>query len=265
MIMNELSHSTSAAENLSASVSSFSTAKLLQTWERGQRQLHIEKALTLLAAAHPDSAREALATLSIGQRDAGLISLREQLFGSHLSSLTDCPACGERLELNFNVNDIRVSTSPTDYTVSLHEAGYELQLRLPNSLDLLRLTDCVSRDDMRSRLFEQCIIHVTHKAPAESTTQPDEMPEQIVELAIERLGKADPQADVEIALNCPECGHKWHTAFDIVSYLWSELQAWVMQLFREVHLLASAYGWHESDILNMTAQRRQCYLELLSQ
>jgi len=265
MIMYELSPSTSAAENLSASVSSFSSAKLLQIWERGQRELHTEKALTLLAAAHPDNARETLATLSIGQRDAGLISLRELLFGSHLSSLTDCPACNERLELNFNVNDIRVSASPTDSTISLHEDGYELQLRLPNSLDLLRLTDCISRDEMRSRLFEQCLIHVTHKGQAEFTKQPDEMPERIVELAIERLGEADPQADVEIALTCPECGHEWQTAFDIVSYLWSELQAWAMQLFREVHLLASAYGWPESDILNMTAQRRHCYLELLYQ
>jgi hypothetical protein len=32
---------------------------------------------------------------------------------------------------------------------------------------------------------------------------------------------------------------------------------------REVHLLASAYGWRESDILAMTPWRRQLYLELV--
>ena len=31
----------------------------------------------------------------------------------------------------------------------------------------------------------------------------------------------------------------------------------------EVHVLASSYGWRESDILNMSAWRRQYYLDLI--
>ena len=262
--MNEVSSSTSASGNLSAPVSSFSAAKLLQVWERGQRQLHVEKALTLLAAGHPENEPNMLAALSIGQRDAGLISLREQLFGAQLSSLTDCPACGERLELNFNVNDIRASASPAEAAISFSEADYELQLRLPNSRDLLLVTECGSREEMRARLFEQCVVQLAYHGQVESAKRCEEIPAEIIELAIGRLGDADPQADVEIALTCPECGHAWQTNFDIVSYLWSELHAWAMQLLREVHLLASAYGWRESDIINMTAQRRQSYLELLT-
>jgi hypothetical protein len=263
--MNEVSHSTSPAENLRAPVSSLSTTKLLQVWERGQRQLHTEKALTLLSLAYPENAREMLATLSIGQRDAALISLREELFGSELSSLTDCPGCAERLELNFGVNDIRVSAQSDDTTITFREADYELRLRLPNSLDLLTLNDCLSREEMRSKLLEECVVQVVYHGEVQAAKSLDGMPTKIGELAIGRLGEADPQADVEIGLTCPECGHEWHTTFDIVSYLWSELQTWAMKLFRDVHLLASAYGWHESDILNMTAQRRQCYLELIGQ
>ena len=236
-----------------------SAAKLLQVWERGQLQTPVEKALTLLAAAYPDATRESLATLSIGERDSGLLSLREQFFGTQLSSLTDCPACGEQLELNFNVADIRTSSSP-HVPLQLSHSGYELELRLPNSLDLLQLTNCSTVAAMRARLFEQCVVRVVHNGTVERA---DEMPVEVVSLAIERIGEADPQADVEVDLNCPECRHVWQTGFDIVSYLWSELHSWAWQMLREVHVLASNYGWREEEILSMTPQRRRGYLEIL--
>jgi hypothetical protein len=261
--MNEVSFSGSPAGYASAAAQSFSAARLLQIWECGQRQLPVEKALTLLAAAFPDTARETLATLSIGRRDASLLALRETLFGSQFNSVTDCPICGERLELNFNVADIRISSPPPDASLSLSRSGYELQLRLPNSLDLLRLTDCANLDEMRARLFEQCLLSITREGQPAPAEQLKEIPDEIVEVAIERMGEADPQADVEVNLKCPDCQYEWQTGFDIVSYLWSELHTWAMQLLREVHLLASSYGWFESDILSMSMQRRRCYLELL--
>jgi hypothetical protein len=264
--MNEVSFSGSGspAGDASASAHFISAAKLLEVWERGQHQVHVEKALTLLAAAYPNASRETLATLTIGQRDASLIALRERLFGAQLTSLTDCPACGERLELSFNVLDIRTSPeAEPDATLSLSRSGYELQLRLPNSLDLLVLTDCPSLGEMRAKLFEQCVRRITHQGRIESAEQLKEMPSEIVELAIERIGEADPQADVEINLLCPSCQHGWQTSFDIVSYLWTELHAWAAQLLRAVHLLASTYGWRESDILSMSPRRRRCYLEML--
>ena len=230
-----------------------SATSLLQVWERGQLQAPVEKALTLLAAAYPDATREELAMLSIGRRDASLLSLRERLFGSQLSSLTDCPACGEQLELNFNVADIRATAPAAGSSLSVDESGYELELRLPNSFDLLRLANCSTVDEMRSQLFAQCVTH-----------GPDELPAEIVNLAIVRMGEADPQADVEVDLSCPECRHVWQTGFDIVTYLWSELHTWAGQMLREVHLLASSYGWSEADILNMSAPRRRGYLEMLA-
>lgn len=237
-----------------------SATSLLQVWERGQLQVPVEKALTLLAAAYPDATHEELAMLSIGRRDASLLSLREQLFGSQLSSLTDCPVCGEQLELNFNVADVRATAPSLEAPLSVCEAGYELELRLPNSLDLLQLANCSTIGEMRSQLFAQCVMRVAHEGESESA----ELPTEIVDHAIARMGEADPQADVEVDLNCPECRHVWQTGFDIVSYLWSELHTWAGQMLREVHLLASSYGWSESDILNMSAPRRRGYLEMLA-
>jgi hypothetical protein len=49
--------------------------------------------------------------------------------------------------------------------------------------------------------------------------------------------------------------------FDIVSFLWTEIAAEAKRLLREVHILASAYGWREADIFSLSPLRRQFYLE----
>ena len=76
------------------------------------------------------------------------------------------------------------------------------------------------------------------------------------------MARADPQADVTFSITCPACGHAWQAIFDIVSFFWREVNAWSYRLLYEVHLLASAYGWREADILAMSPWRRQCYLEM---
>ena len=45
---------------------------------------------------------------------------------------------------------------------------------------------------------------------------------------------------------------------------WTEVQAHAAQLLRDVHLLASNYGWREAEILNLSPVRRQAYLELIA-
>jgi hypothetical protein len=51
--------------------------------------------------------------------------------------------------------------------------------------------------------------------------------------------------------------------FDIVSHLWTELDAWARRMLREVHALAATYGWSEAEILRMSATRRRAYLDLI--
>jgi hypothetical protein len=79
----------------------------------------------------------------------------------------------------------------------------------------------------------------------------------------ERMAAADPQANLELALACPACGEAWNSALEIVSFFWSEIHAWATLLLQEVHLLASAYGWREAEILSMNPARRQTYLDLI--
>src|SRR5258708_7818916 len=65
------------------------------------------------------------------------------------------------------------------------------------------------------------------------------LPSEVVQAAAARLAEADPGADLRLAVSCPGCGHQWRAVFDIVSFFWSELDAWAGRMLREVHILAS--------------------------
>jgi uncharacterized protein (UPF0212 family) len=241
--------------------------ELLDVWERGLAQPPVQRVLTLLAAADPEAPPDALAALSIGQRDARLLTLREWTFGPQLVSLATCPGCSERLELTFNVADIRVP-SPSQgegwegvETLSLSAASHEVRFRLPNSLDLAAIAEHEDVTATRRLLLERCLLGAQHDGEEVAL---DQLPDGVIDALVKRMGQADPQADVQLDLSCPACGHQWQAAFDIASFFWSEINAWAYRILREVYILASAYGWREADILAMSPWRRQLYLEMVS-
>src|SRR5437016_10180171 len=84
-----------------------SATELLSVWELGNNQIPLQRALTMLAAASPEVSSDSLARLTIGQRDARLLALREMTFGSELTGVTDCPECRDKIELSFNCSDVR--------------------------------------------------------------------------------------------------------------------------------------------------------------
>src|SRR4030095_5569430 len=90
------------------------------------------------------------------------------------------------------------------------------------------------------------------------------LPQSLLSAIVKRMAEVDPQAEVNFDLQCPACGNSWPILFDIESFFWTELNAWARRILQEVHLLASAYGWREIDILNLSPWRRQCYLEMAS-
>lgn len=239
-----------------------STPELLNIWERGLFQSPIQQALMLLSAACSDTQPDALAKLSIGQRDARLLTLREWTFGSQLVGLVTCPSCNERLELTFSTADLRVmSEAEPMETLSLNVAGYELCFRLPNSLDLAAVANHKDLVAAQQLLLERCLSTAQHNGEPISV---DQLPADVVNAIVERVARADPQGDVQLALSCPQCSYQWQVSFDIVSFFWSEINAWAHRILKEVHNLASAYGWREADILALSPWRRQYYLELVN-
>lgn len=237
-----------------------SVPELLRVWESGLTQGSVERALLLLGAACPDTPGESLASLTIGQRDAGLLTLREWTFGSRVDSVVPCPECGQRLELAFDVADVRVSAGQEAAEVAMTVADYNLRLRPPNSRDVAAIAAEGSLDDKRRALFGRCLVAADCGGQAVTA---DALPAVAMQAAAERLAEADPQADVQLDVACP-CGKRWHAAFDIVSFFWAEIEAWACRILREVHVLASAYGWSERDILALSTARRQFYLAMVA-
>jgi hypothetical protein len=45
--------------------------------------------------------------------------------------------------------------------------------------------------------------------------------------------------------------------------VWRELDDWAQRTLREIHVIAGAYGWSEDEILQLSARRRQMYVEMI--
>jgi len=112
----------------------------------------------------------------------------------------------------------------------------------------------------KRRLLERCVQRALRNG---ESIPGGEIPDGVADAVSERMAEADPQADVRLALACPECGHRWQAVLDVVSFLWAEIHAWAIRLLRDVHVLAATYGWREVDILALTPWRRQAYLDMI--
>lgn len=233
---------------------------LLDAWERGTARPLNMRALLLLCEVQPHADLETLARLSIGHRDAHLLSLREVLFGSRFECLTRCGHCDELIELDFHADDIRATHAQPGLTHHMEAGGYNVTFRLPDSTDLLAIEEGIDPAKATQALLARCVLEVTGEAELPALA---DISDGMASAISVRMSELDPQAEIVLELACPTCQCRWQAPFDIVSHLWAELDAWARCVLREVHVLARTYGWRESEIVAMTPLRRQFYLDLI--
>lgn len=227
-------------------------AQLLEAWDRGQAATSLPaRALALLPLAGPDADPD---RLPVGAANARLLELRERLFGPRLTCVAECPHCAERLELGFTVGDLLASAAPPPAEVEVAAGEETFRLRLPTWCDLAALAESRSPGDPRARLLARCRLPVG--------SDPAPLSEAVLEAAAGALEEADPLAETRIAIGCAQCDAQFEARFDIVEYLWSEVDVRARRLMGEVHALASAYGWSEAEVLALTPARRRVYLEM---
>jgi uncharacterized protein (UPF0212 family) len=238
---------------------------LLRVWEAQQCAHPVVQALHLLVEAWPERGWGDWLHASIGERDAALLRLHESLFGDELHTATACPHCGERLESSFSSADIR-NGAPLQPRGSpdlcLQQQGYAIDYRLPTSDDLLQITSQpAAPEDAVLRLMRRCVSRAQRGADAIDVAA---LPEAVVARLGAEMARHDPDARVRVGLVCPACGERSQIDFDVVSYLWSELDDWAQRVLADVHTLARAYGWSEDAILALSPARRQIYLDMVS-
>jgi hypothetical protein len=237
------------------------SGELLEAWEKGLDQTMLEKTLHLLGKACSVNNLDEIARLSIGNRDAKLMQLREWMFGQRLRSMATCSQCGEAIEWECDLNELHLQQPLLPdllvKTFTLEKNGFNILFRLPDSFDVLKAMN--NHEDSR-KILTDCIVEVYHQ---DKKSTVDAFTEEIWDALNERMADEDPQADIRMNISCPVCLSQWEATFDIMSYLWTEINNWALRVMQEVCLLARSFGWSEQDILNMSARRRHFYLQML--
>ncbi|MFI0975420.1 hypothetical protein ACH4SP_00150 [Streptomyces sp. NPDC021093] len=227
-------------------------ASLLALWEEGGRQPPLERALTLLSAAGPDRAEGA--RWDTGSRDVLLARLLEGFTGATAWGCAECAGCGAELDVPVDVGALaRLPVRAPDEVLRTVVDGVTVTYRLPNTLDMQ--ASCVAGAEpaaVCAALLARCTGDGGHG-----------LPEGLAGAVEAAMGEASPAGAISFAVSCPECGTRSVVALDVAALLWAEVQQRAVALLHEVHALAAAYGWTESDVLALSPVRRACYLELV--
>lgn len=236
-------------------------AELLEIWERGEGACAAARGVLLLEGAGDDA--EQATALPLGLRDAHLLRLRATLFGPDIEATAQCPRCATTVEATLRCADLLVAPPPDARAGTgehhLSTGGVRVAFRLPASADLLALEACGDAPTARAMLLERCVLSAKQGG---TPRHPGDLPEGVQAELARAMATLDPQADLQLAFRCPDCGATWQPLFDIAAFLWQELHAWALRLLRDVDVLAQAYHWSEAEILALTPRRRQAYLEL---
>jgi hypothetical protein len=248
-----------------------SAADILHVWEVGRGQSHVERAVTLLERAYPETDRAALVHLSLGARDRLLLEVRAGVLGEALEVTTVCPACDERLEFRLAIGDLLGGESisgvaqtgdpcsareSTEFEMAV--AGYELRFRLLDSADLLAAAACPDAEAARSALVARCLLAALRSGDEVAVA---DLPPEVVAALAERLAEGDAQIETMIDITCPVCAGTCRAELDLAGFIWEEIRGQAQRLLEDVDALARAYGWSEAEILALGTERRRLYLE----
>jgi hypothetical protein len=124
------------------------------------------------------------------------------------------------------------------------------------------LLTAIYENQESEEILKNCVLVAKNRD--NRTINYSELPNTIWDNLSKQMDQQDPLANIQFSLTCPSCQHHWQSTFDIMSYLWTEIDSWAKRMLQEVCILARAYHWSEKEILGMSTKRRQMYLELIS-
>jgi len=216
----------------------------------------------LLAYADPDLTDEALDQQPLGQRDRLLIRLREATFGPRLELKADCPHCGDMLEFEIETADLIVPAPSPRKAARLRRldiGGRRLRLRPLNGVDVAAALQAQTWEAARDVILWRCCSDRDTGLAA----NPAQLLEDEKAAVAERLEQLDPQADLTLDVACITCGESWKPLLDVADVFWREITARAGLILGDIHDLARAFHWTETEILALSPTRRQTYLALI--
>jgi hypothetical protein len=212
--------------------------------------------------------------LTVGDREALLLQLRRLTYGDRLACVLTCPGeeCGEKMDLDLTIGDLLLPPygwigQSHESTLADDEGGgtYRVRFRLPTGADQEAVATLAQADPEAAVkvVLQRCVEQVLGDDGREVPV--DAMSATVVAGLSAAMAERDPQAETILELTCPACETGFTAPFDAADYLHRELRDHGRTVYREVHQLALAYHWSETDILAMARQRRRLYLDLLAE
>ena len=241
--------------HMQAHMQAFGETEMLELWERGLARHPIDRALLLCAWARPDLPPSRFPDLPLGVLNRALLRLRETCFGPRIIAWVDCEHCGEYMEVALDTGQLLAGANEDDMPAEFEISSF--RFRVPCSRDLAAITGQRDITAATLKLLQQCCLAHPDKTDLDFASI---LPE--AEMVMENL---DPEADINLALTCVDCGHSWLAGFDIGAMLWNEIDVRARTLLSEVHSLARAYCWTEAEILALSPQRRTAYLDMVGE
>ncbi|MEX2565514.1 MAG: hypothetical protein WD431_06200 [Cyclobacteriaceae bacterium] len=190
------------------------------------------------------------AQIVTAERDRILALLYISIYGEKIASTILCSACGQKFDLDFSLRELLNHYQPT---VSVSDNGkFQLEpgisFRLPNGEDELGIQG-LSGEEAEKQLFERCLLD------GNFDTDNEKVQLKMAELA--------PVLSMEMQAVCPECSHTQQMQFDMQSFFLTKLKQERPLLIREIHHIASRYGWSQHEILNLPRNLRKQYAALI--
>lgn len=224
-------------------------ATLIGLWDPGSRLPAQRRLAALLAAVEdPDS----IGRDTLGDRNRRLLSLHRVLVGGPLEASVICRHCSAHSEFTVPADAILATLGPgPDACVRIRRGGDTLSFRLPRMADLEDAG--LAGGDVRRAVLERCLTE------ADAAIDDD---------AIEDIGRQfdalDPAANIVVNIACSGCARPIAASVEPATFVARELDRVVNGIFRDIDLIASAYGWSEQAILELPTERRRRYVAMIT-
>ncbi|MNQ65271.1 hypothetical protein D3C85_797230 [compost metagenome] len=190
---------------------------------------------------------------SVAARSAALLRLVAVTDGIQaLPFSARCPACAEAFEFELELATLLAGADDSGpLSVSL-DPGVDVTLRRPTGDDLRRWRGAqpATRAEALRLMLDDLLL--------EGQVRPED--EARLSAAV---AAADPLVALAVACECPACGAASEVPIDLDGTALARLAARQRGLLREVHCLASRYGWSEAQVMALPPTRRAQYLALI--
>jgi len=215
--------------------------------------------------ASAEARQEAAWSLPLGRRIVRLLQIVELSTGSDALPLTlRClnGSCGQPFEIALGFAPLLASAPATEPGADM------IPFPLGNTTTVaLRLPTGRDQSTWQKQTYatvREATAAIVHSLLTNPPTELIIAPEYLDPIAA-AMEEADPLVAFYVVTQCPNCSSSVDVPIDLEQVSLQKLAGLRRILLREIHALATRYGWSEDEILALSSVRRAEYLRLIAE